>query len=95
MENAAPASPAENPYGLIALWTSGNIVTRGTLLILVFMSLYSWFIIFTKLWDQRNLRKSARIIEKQFWTAPSIKEGVERLKKGDVKGRFVIDFAKA
>ncbi|MFO1265425.1 MAG: MotA/TolQ/ExbB proton channel family protein [Rubrivivax sp.] len=83
MENAAPATPAENPYGLIALWTSGNIVTRGTLLILVFMSLYSWFIIFTKLWDQRNLRKSSRIVEKQFWTAPSLKEGVERLKKGD------------
>jgi biopolymer transport protein ExbB len=82
MENAAPATP-ENPYGLIALWTSGNVVTRSTLIILVFMSLYSWFIIFTKLWDQRNLRKSARIIEKQFWTAPSIKEGVERLKKGD------------
>jgi biopolymer transport protein ExbB len=81
MENAAPAT--ENPYGLIQLWTSGNVVTRGTLLILVFMSLYSWFIIFTKLWDQRTLLKSARIVEKQFWTAPSIKEGVERLKKGD------------
>ena len=83
MENAAPANPADNPYGLMALWTSGNVVTRGTLIILVFMSLYSWFIIFTKLWDQRNLRKSARIVEKQFWTAPSVKEGVERLKKGD------------
>jgi biopolymer transport protein ExbB len=83
MENAAPTTPAENPYGLIPLWTHGNIVTRGTLLVLVFMSLYSWFIIFTKLWDQRNLRKSSRIVEKQFWTAPSIKEGVERLKKGD------------
>lgn len=81
MENAAPAT--ENPYGLVQLWTSGNVVTRGTLLILVFMSLYSWFIIFTKLWDQRTLLKSARIVEKQFWTAPSIKEGVERLKKGD------------
>ncbi len=88
MENAAPA--AENPYGLIGLWTSGNVVTRGTLLILVFMSLYSWFIIFTKLWDQRTLIKSARIVEKQFWTAPSIKEGVERLKKGD-DFRFVAE----
>jgi biopolymer transport protein ExbB len=81
MENAAPST--ENPYGLIALWTGGNVVTRGTLIILVIMSLGSWFIIFTKLWDQRALRKSARIVEKQFWTAPSLKEGVERLKKGD------------
>ena len=37
----------------------------------------------TKLWDQRKLKKSAKIVEKQFWTAPSIKDGVERLKKGD------------
>jgi biopolymer transport protein ExbB len=81
MENAVPTT--ENPYGLMALWTSGNIVTRGTLLILVIMSLGSWFIILTKLWDQRSLRKSARVIEKQFWTASSLKEGVERLKKGD------------
>jgi biopolymer transport protein ExbB len=47
------------------------------------MSLGSWFIIFTKLWDQRNMKKSAKIVEKQFWTAPSIKDGVERLQKGD------------
>jgi biopolymer transport protein ExbB len=47
------------------------------------MSLGSWFIIFVKLWDQSKLKKSAKIVEKQFWTAPSIKDGVERLKKGD------------
>jgi len=33
--------------------------------------------------DQSKLKKSAKIVEKQFWTAPSIKDGVERLKKGD------------
>lgn len=81
MENVAPVT--DNPYGLMALWTTGNFVTRSTLIILLFMSLYSWFIIFTKYWDQRSMRKSAKIVEKQFWSAPSVKEGVERLKKGD------------
>jgi biopolymer transport protein ExbB len=47
------------------------------------MSLSSWYVIFTKLWDQRRLKQAARVVEKQFWTAPSIKDGVERLKKGD------------
>jgi biopolymer transport protein ExbB len=47
------------------------------------MSLGSWYIMLTKLWDQRKLRQSAKIVEKQFWTAPSIKDGIERLKKGD------------
>ncbi|MFT3905062.1 MAG: MotA/TolQ/ExbB proton channel family protein [Steroidobacteraceae bacterium] len=87
---AAPAS--ENPYGLASLWRDGNIVTRSTLVILVFMSLYSWFIIFTKLWDQRTLRRSAKIAEKQFWSAGSLKEGVERLKKGD-DFRFIAEDA--
>jgi biopolymer transport protein ExbB len=73
----------ENPYGLESLWVTGGIVTQTTLIILAFMSLYSWFIIFTKLWDQYKMGKAAKVVEKQFWTAPSIKEGVERLKKGD------------
>jgi biopolymer transport protein ExbB len=76
-------APAENPYGLIPLWVNGNAVTRGTLIVLIIMSLGSWFIILTKLWDQRALKKSASAVEKNFWTAPSLKDGVDKLKKGD------------
>lgn len=80
----SPVAPsAENPYGLLGLWEHGNIISRGTLAVLVVMSLGSWFIILIKLWDQRAMKKSSLIVEKQFWTAPSIKDGVERLKKGD------------
>lgn len=82
MENEATAV-AHNPYGLAALWNQGDIVARTTLIILLLMSFFSWYIMLTKLWDQRKLKQSARIVEKQFWTAPSIKDGVERLKKGD------------
>jgi len=84
MENAAAAATVTaNPYGLLPLWVNGNSVTRFVIVVLVVMSLGSWFIIFVKLWDQSKLKKSAKIVEKQFWTAPSIKDGVERLKKGD------------
>jgi biopolymer transport protein ExbB len=79
----SPVAASQQVYGLIPLWVNGNIVTRATLIVLVIMSLGSWFIIFTKVWDQRNMKKSSRIVEKQFWTAPSIKDGVERLPKGD------------
>ncbi len=73
----------DNPYGLGALWASGDIIARSVLVLLLIMSLASWYVIFTKLWDQRKLKQSAKAAEKQFWTAPSIKDGVERLKKGD------------
>jgi biopolymer transport protein ExbB len=83
MDTPAVAEVATNPYGLIPLWVNGNVVSRGTLVVLVVMSLGSWFIMFTKLLDQRAMRKSSKIVEKQFWTAASIKDGVERLPKGD------------
>jgi biopolymer transport protein ExbB len=79
----SPVAASQQVYGLMPLWNNGNMVTRATLMVLVIMSLGSWFIIFTKVWDQRNMKKSARLVEKQFWTAPSIKDGVERLPKGD------------
>jgi len=82
MENQATAT-VDNPYGLQAMWASGDLVTRAVLCLLVIMSLSSWYVILTKLWDQRKLKQSARVVEKQFWTAPSLKDGVERLKKGD------------
>src|ERR1700758_4368227 len=82
MENQATTT-VSNPYGLYALWTSGDIIARSVLIILMIMSLASWYVMLTKLWDQSKLKQSARVVEKQFWTAPSIKDGVDRLKKGD------------
>jgi biopolymer transport protein ExbB len=82
MENQ-PTAVVDNPYGLSALWAQGDFVAKGTLIILVLMSLFSWYIILTKIWDQRKLKSSAKIVEKNFWSAPTIKDGVERLKKGD------------
>ena len=61
---AAPAATVAkeevaNPYGLEALWTQGDFVARGTLVIMIIMSMGSWYIIFTKLFEQRKLLKSA------------------------------------
>jgi biopolymer transport protein ExbB len=82
MENQATTT-VSNPYGLAALWASGDIIARAVLVLLLIMSLASWYVMLTKLWDQSKLKKSARVVEKQFWTAPSLKDGVDRLKKGD------------
>ena len=38
----------ENPYGLEALWKQGDFVSKGTLIILVIMSMGSWYIMFVK-----------------------------------------------
>jgi len=69
----------DNPYGLEALWTQGDFVARGTLIIMVIMSMGSWYIIFTKVWEQRKLMVSAKAATDTFWTAGSVKKGAEGL----------------
>ncbi len=82
MENTvATAAPTENIYGIMPMLKEGGPVTWVTFGLLLIMSVGSWFIIFTKLWDQRRLRQAADLVDKQFWSSGSIKEAVERLPK--------------
>jgi biopolymer transport protein ExbB len=75
----------ENPYGLQALWAQGDFIAKGVLILLALMSAYSWFIIFTKWWEQRRLLKQAVEAEKNFWAADNIKNGVTKLTgKGNI-----------
>ncbi len=71
----------ENPYGLEAVWRTGDFVSKGTLIILVIMSMGSWYILFVKLWEQYKLMREARDVRSAFWKAPSLKEGATRLDK--------------
>jgi biopolymer transport protein ExbB len=70
----------ENPYGLGALWAQGDFVAKGTLVILVIMSLLTWFIMITKFFDQRRMRIQAGEAEKEFWSASSLTDAINKLK---------------
>ncbi|MEO5764052.1 MAG: MotA/TolQ/ExbB proton channel family protein [Casimicrobiaceae bacterium] len=82
----AKAGPApeivDNPYGLEALWKGGDWVAKTTLLILVIMSMGSWYIIITKVYEQSRMNRQAKAAEKKFWAAPSVRQGAESLKSG-------------
>src|SRR5271165_5318184 len=70
----------ENPYGLGALIANGDIVARSILVILLVMSLLTWFIMITKFFDQRRTRKQAIEAEKEFWTSSSLTDAISKLK---------------
>ncbi len=72
----------ENPYGPQALWKNGDFVARGTLTILVIMSLSTWYVMLTKLVEQARLFAQARIANKTFWSGSSVAASTEGLKKG-------------
>jgi biopolymer transport protein ExbB len=72
----------DNPYGLEAMWRGGDIVLKITLGILVFMSIGSWYVIITKLYEQAKLRRAAKAANQSFWDAETVAEGTSRLKGG-------------
>ena len=79
---AATKEEVANPYGLDALWSQGDFVARGTLIIMIIMSMASWYVIFTKLFEQRKLLKSADEVTDSFWKAASMKQASGALPDG-------------
>jgi len=92
---AAPAAPVppppiadstkevvDNPYGPDALWKNGDFVARGTLIILVIMSLGTWYVMLTKFFEQFKLGGQAGEAKKTFWSAGSVSAGIDTLKEG-------------
>ncbi len=90
--SAAPVAPpmppavskevVDNPYGLSALWAQGDFVSRGTLIFLAIMSIGSWYILITKLWESMKLAGQAKAANKGFFKAANLQEGAKLLKKG-------------
>lgn len=84
----APAAEApkaaENPYGLSALWANGDLVARGTIILLAIMSIGTWYIFFMKYWEQARMLSQAKIVEKKFWASANLNEGIDTLPKNSV-----------
>jgi len=88
---AAPAGEHDdNPYGLGALWAQGDIVAKGTLLILVLMSMGSWYVIITKFFEQSKAAKFAKAAQDSFWSAASLRQGADGLAE-DSPFRFIAE----
>lgn len=88
---AAPVTEVlENPYGLEALWGQGDFVARGTLLMLIIMSIGTWYIGVVKLIEQARLIKDAREADDKFWKAAGIREGILALRE-DSAFRFIAE----
>ena len=83
-------SETDNPYGLGALWAQGDLVAKVTLLILVFMSMGSWYVIFTKFVEQAKLHKQAVAAKETFWNANTVAQGKDTLAE-DSAFRFIAE----
>jgi biopolymer transport protein ExbB len=75
----APAKPVDNPYSLGNIVAHGNIVDQIVLAILFVMSLGSWYILFTKLWDTSKIAREAKDVRATFFKKASLAEGIKGL----------------
>jgi biopolymer transport protein ExbB len=65
-------------FGLINLWTQGDLITKGVALLLLAMSLATWMVIIVKALDLRRFSAQARRIE-SFWHAADFADGLNKL----------------
>jgi biopolymer transport protein ExbB len=96
-EAVPPPAPAtsetvSNPYGLSALWKNGDFVARFVLILLVIMSMGSWYIMITKFFEQFRANRRAKSADEQLWTAPSLGEGAKLLDEAS-PFRFIAETA--
>jgi biopolymer transport protein ExbB len=82
VEAAVEQQEIVNPYSLESMWAKSDVIAKSVLVIMVIMSMASWYVIFTKLWEQSKLMKSGEKATKTFWTAGTVKAGIGTLEEG-------------
>jgi biopolymer transport protein ExbB len=80
----------ENPYGIEALWKQGDFIARGTLIILIIMSIGTWYIGIVKYIEQARLMKDAREAQAKFWSGKGVADGGAQL-RADSAFRFMAE----
>jgi biopolymer transport protein ExbB len=72
-----------NPYGLENLWAHGDLITKGVAILLVSMSIASWYVIATKAVQLWRYGRSARAAGHEFWDTTNVTEGLATLGSGN------------
>lgn len=79
---AAEAATAEHgsQFGLKELWEQGDVIAKGTLIIMIIMSAATWYVLVTKLIQQQGLLSQAKAT-RRFWESKDLAEGLKVYKE--------------
>ena len=86
---AADAAP-QNKFGFAEALEQGGFVAYATVAILGIMSFGSFYILFTKWFEQNKIMRQGREVRSGFWRANSLREGAGKLQK-DTAYRQIVD----
>jgi biopolymer transport protein ExbB len=73
------AAPAATQYGIGQALQQGGIITWSVFIILVVMSIFSFYILFTKLMQQQKIILQGRKVRASFWNSPNLREAATKL----------------
>ncbi len=91
---AAEAAP-ENKFGFVEAMQQGGPVAWSILTVLVIMSVGSFYILFTKLFEQNKIMRQYKAVQSSFWRAGSLREGATKLEKNSAWRQLADDAVKA
>jgi biopolymer transport protein ExbB len=77
-----------SPLGWAHFWEAADAVTQGVAVLLLAMSVASWYVILAKTWSAWRLRRGARAALGRFWSAASLDAALEGLRRDDPERVF-------
>lgn len=75
------AEPVSNPYGLGALWETSDSITKIVLMLLLIMSMGSWYVIISKFFQNRKFNIQSGQTNEEFWKGKTVHEGASLLEE--------------
>jgi len=88
---AEAANVAQKQFGLMQALEEGGFVSWAIFITLVIMSAVSWYIMFTKLFEQGKVLSQSREGVQKFWASSSVKDGVNKFEKNSAFRQIVDD----
>ncbi|MEQ5788272.1 MotA/TolQ/ExbB proton channel family protein [Erythrobacter sp. NFXS35] len=92
---AAGAEAPANKFGFVEAMKEGGPVAWTILAVMIIMSVGSFYILFTKLFEQNKIMKQYKAVQTGFWRAGSLREGATKLEKDSAWRQLADDAVKA
>ncbi|RZI56706.1 MAG: MotA/TolQ/ExbB proton channel family protein [Zymomonas sp.] len=88
---AAAQGAPQNKFGFAEALEQGGFIAYATVIILGIMSFGSFYILFTKWFEQSKILRQFSSVRSTFWKAPTLREGSTKLEKNSAWRQLVED----
>ncbi|WP_260926413.1 MotA/TolQ/ExbB proton channel family protein [Novosphingobium sp. 9] len=88
---AAGEAAPQNKFGFVEAVQAGGFISYATVIIMGVMSFGSFYILFTKWFEQGKIMRQYREVRSSFWRAPTLREGVTKMEKNTAWRQIVED----